>query len=312
MKVLVTGGAGFIGSHIVDNLVERGHNVRVLDDLSSGTTANLSSHLKEGVVDFVKGNINDSGTTRDALKGIDSVIHLAALVSVPFSMKNPSATRAVNVDGTANVVESCRGTSVSRFVFVSSCAVYGESEYLPIDEAHPTNPISPYASSKLDGERQCRAYKKKGKLDVVILRLFNVYGPRQRGGDYAGVITSFLEKARKDLPLTVYGDGSQLRDFVYVQDIADAASTALEASSSGNGLFNIGYGKPVSINELAETVLKVSGKNLKILHEAPRPGDIKRSVADISKARRMLEYSPKFPLEKGLKNLLELQSGKHK
>ena len=312
MRVLVTGGAGFIGSHIVDNLVRRGHKVRVLDDLSSGTTANISGHLKEGVVDFVKGNVKDSKTTKDALKGIDSVFHLAAIVSVPFSMKNPSATRAVNVDGTANVLELCTGTSASRFVLVSSCAVYGESEYLPIDEAHPTNPISPYASSKLDGERQCRIYEKKGKLDAVILRLFNVYGPRQRGGDYSGVIANFLEKAKKDLPLTIYGDGSQLRDFVYVQDIADAASAALEADSAKNEIFNIAYGKSVSINELAESVLNVSGKNLDILHEAPRPGDIKRSVADISKARRMLKYTPKFPLEKGLKSLLELQSEKHK
>lgn len=311
MKALVTGGAGFIGSHIVDNLVRRGHKVRVLDDLSSGTTANISGHLKAGVVDFVKGNVKDSKTTRDALRGIDGVIHLAAIVSVPFSMKNPSATRAVNVDGTANVLESCLESSVSRFVFVSSCAVYGESEYLPIDEAHPTNPISPYASSKLDGENQCRVYEKKGKLEVVILRLFNVYGPRQRGGDYCGVITSFLEKAKKDLPLTVYGDGSQLRDFVYVQDIADAASAALEADIVGYRIFNIGSGKPVSINELAKSVLNVSGKNLEILHEAPRPGDIKQSVADISKARQTLEYAPKFPLEEGLKSLLELQSEKH-
>jgi len=310
--VLVTGGAGFVGSHIVDNLVRIGHKVRVLDDLSSGTTANISGHLKEGVVDFVKGNIKDPKTTKDALRGIDSVIHLAAIVSIPFSMKNPSATRAVNVDGTINVLESCLEASVNRFIFVSSCAVYGESEYLPIDEAHPTNPISPYASSKLEGEHQCRAYEKKGKLGVVILRLFNVYGPRQLGGDYSGVITDFLKKAKKDLPLTIYGDGSQLRDFVYVQDVADAVLEALEAHSVKNEILNIAYGKSVSINELAKSVMKVSGKNLKILHETTRAGDIVRSVADISRAKRTLNYAPKFPLEKGLKTLLELQSEKQK
>jgi UDP-glucose 4-epimerase len=211
-KVLVTGGAGFIGSHVVDRLVSDDFVVRVIDNLSTGKLANISQHLGKGAVDFIEADIRDFELVRKCVHGVDAVIHLAAITSVPFSVKQPEMTFETNVTGTLNLLNCCLEAETSQLVFISSCAVYGEPKYLPVDELHPAKPISPYAESKLLGERHCLAFHKKYTLKSVILRLFNVYGPRQGVNDYSGVITKFIDRIKQKMPLVIYGDGSQSRD----------------------------------------------------------------------------------------------------
>jgi UDP-glucose 4-epimerase len=301
-RVLVTGGAGFIGSHVVDRLVEEGYSVGVVDNLSAGSLDNISGHVDRGSVDFVEADVRDRDVVARLVHEVDAVVHLAAVVSVPFSLENPNLTFDVNVKGTRAVLTACARSCVRRFIFVSSCAVYGAPLYLPIDEVHPTGPISPYAVSKLKGERCCREVCGSG-LDLVILRLFNVYGRRQAHGEYSGVIAKFLERAEKGEPLVIYGDGSQTRDFVHVSDVAEAILTLVK-SSGVQGVFNVGCGRAISIGYLAEKVLSLSGKHCRIVHESPRDGDIPHSVADISKAWKAFAYEPKVTLEEGLLELL--------
>ncbi|MEM3443113.1 MAG: SDR family NAD(P)-dependent oxidoreductase, partial [Candidatus Bathyarchaeia archaeon] len=214
MKVLVTGGAGFIGSHLVERLLKEDCNVVVLDDLSSGKTENLD--LKNRNLIFLKGGIRDKELVKKALKDVEVVFHLAALVDVPFSVKNPLLVNQVNVCGSLNILEESIKTNVEKFIYASSCAVYGEPQYLPINEEHPTNPLSPYAVSKLAIEKYCQVFNKLYGLKTVSLRLFNVYGPRQEGDSYSGVISRFIRQLRSGKPPIIFGDGSQTRDFVYV------------------------------------------------------------------------------------------------
>jgi UDP-glucose 4-epimerase len=304
MRVLVTGGAGFIGSHVVDRLVDRGYGVRVIDSLSTGKLENLKGHLNDGAVSFVKGDIRDAKLVTKCVRGVDAVIHLAAMTSVPFSIENPDLTFAVNVRGIINLLSSCAKQKVGKFVFVSSCAVYGEPESLPITEEHPTKPMSPYAESKLAGEKYCLGFHEKGLLRSVVLRLFNVYGVRQVMNDYCGVIAAFIDRVRRGLPLVVYGDGMQTRDFANVNDVADAVLSSVEKESSEGKVFNVGFGVPTSINDLAKAVMECAGLNLEVVHEEPRLGDIKHSYADNSKAEELLGYKPTVSLKDGLRTLL--------
>ena len=304
-SVLVTGGAGFIGSHIVDRLISSGYSVRVLDDLSTGKLSNIDVHVKSGKVDFVEGNVRDASTVKTVVKDVDASIHLAAITSVPFSVENPNDTFEINVAGTLNLLSSCAAEGVSKLILVSSCAVYGDPESLPVDEQHPANPISPYAESKLAAEKFCLGFHEKSLIKSVVLRLFNVYGPRQTVNDYSGVITRFLERCKQRLPLIIYGDGTQTRDFINVQDVVEAVLKSLENKDAEGEVFNVGSGKPTSINELARIILEPSRVNIPISYEAPRVGDIKNSYADISKAEALLEYKPKFSLKYGLRLLLE-------
>jgi UDP-glucose 4-epimerase len=307
MKVLVTGGAGFIGSHVVDCLVKENCAVRVLDDLSSGRLGNIQEHLTSDKVEFVKGDVRDALVVRKSLEGIDAVVHLAALISVPGSFENPILTFDVNLFGTLNLLRSCVQKRIGKFVFVSSCAVYGDPKILPVNENVKVNPISPYAESKLVGERYCLGFSERELLKLVVLRFFNVYGPRQGLNEYSGVITQFIDRLKQGKPLLVYGDGSQTRDFVNVKDIANAVLASLKTGVS-NDVFNVGSGKSTSINELAKTVSELVDKNLDIHYEDPRTGDIKHSYADISKAKKFLGYEPKFSLSDGLRELVEGQS----
>jgi UDP-glucose 4-epimerase len=303
-KVLVTGGAGFIGSHLVDRLVAEGYGVRVLDDLSAGKLENITAHLKAGSVDFVKGDIRDSAVVAKILGSVDVVVHFAALTSVTFSVEHPDLTFNVNVAGTQNLINACVEHAVSKFVFASSCAVYGDPEFLPVNETCKSNPISPYAESKLLGERYCLGVDKRQVLKPVVLRFFNVYGPRQGLNDYSGVITRFIDRVRQNKPLTVYGDGSQTRDFVSVHDIVEAVLASMRSVNAHGQVFNIGSGKPTSINELAKTILELAGVDLEIRHEKIRAGDIKDSYADISKAKKVLGYMPRVSLRAGLEGLI--------
>ena len=304
IRVLVTGGAGFIGSHLVDRLVDEAYDVRVIDNLYSGKLENIERHIKSGKVDFVEGDIRDALLVKKSLVGVDAVFHLAAIISVPFSVSNPELTFDVNLVGTLNLLNACYEKNVGKFVFVSSCAVFGDTKILPVNENASTNPISPYAESKLLAERDCLSFQQRGLLQSVVLRFFNVYGPRQGMNDYSGVITRFINRAKQKQSLTIYGDGSQTRDFVNVNDIVQALLACMKSSGANGEVFNIGSGKPTSITELAKTVLELTGQDLEIRCELARAGDIKDSYADISKAKRLLGYEPKVTLRDGLRALL--------
>jgi UDP-glucose 4-epimerase len=303
-RVLVTGGAGFIGSHVVDSLVQEGYEVRVLDNLTTGKLENIQGHLSSDKIELVKGDIRDLSTVKESLENIDAVIHFAALVSVPLSIKNPNLTFDINLLGSLNLLRSSVEKNINRFVFISSCAVCGDPKLLPVTEETPTNPISPYAESKLIGERYCQGFSERDLLRTVILRFFNVYGPRQGMNDYSGVITRFVNLANNKSSLTIYGDGLQTRDFVNVADIAEAVLSSIK-SSCASGVFNVGSGKPTSINELAQTILQLTGADVEIRHKECRDGDIRDSYADISKARKFLGFEPKVSLKEGLKILLD-------
>jgi len=307
LRVLVTGGAGFIGSHIADRFFSEGFEVVVLDDLRCGRLENISGHVGERNFRFVRGDIRDSLLVGELVSSVDFVVHLAALVSVPESFRNPTLTNDVNVNGTLNLLNACVDFGVRRFVYASSCAVYGEAERLPIKEDCTAKPMSPYGVSKLTAENHVRDFHKKFGLETVCLRYFNVYGPRQVYSDYSGVITQFLNRLAQDLPLVVFGDGEQTRDFVYVKDVAEASLLALKCGEAAVGeVFNIGTGVATSINQLAHAILEVTGKrHLKIVYSKAREGDIKHSVADISKARDKLGYSSKVSLREGLRELVQ-------
>jgi UDP-glucose 4-epimerase len=304
-RVLVTGGAGFIGSHLVDRLVAEDYCVRVIDNLSTGRLDNIRGHVASGKVDFVEGDVRDAELVGRCVEGVGVVFHLAAVTSVPFSVANPSLTFEVNVRGTLNLLTSSAKEKVDRFVFVSSCAVYGDPQYLPVDEGHPTKPISPYAESKLAGERYCLGFDKRQLCRSVVLRFFNVYGPRQGLNDYSGVITRFIERAKKGLPPIVYGDGLQTRDFVNVRDVVDAVMACVEKREALGEVFNVGSGKATSIKELANLILELSGCEAAVCFDKPRSGDILYSYADVSKAERLLGFRAKTGLRDGLLVLIE-------
>jgi UDP-glucose 4-epimerase len=294
---------------VVDRLVKRGYGVRVIDSLSSGRLENIKGHLDGGRVDFVEGDIRNAKLVKKCVRGVDAVIHLAAMTSVPFSIENPDLTFKINVAGTINLLYSCAKQKVGKFVFVSSCAVYGEPEFLPITEEHPTRPMSPYANSKLAGEKYCLGFHEKGLLRSVALRFFNVYGVRQVMNDYCGVIARFIDRGRRGLPLVVYGDGMQTRDFVNVNDVVNAVLSSMENSNSEGEVFNVGFGAPTSINDLANALMECAKLNLEVVHEEPRLGDIKHSYADISKAEKFLGYEPRVSLKDGLRTLLAERQG---
>jgi UDP-glucose 4-epimerase len=306
LSVLVTGGAGFIGSHLVDKLVSCGVVVKVLDNLSTGNLNNLRRHLDSGKVEFIEGDVRDPTIIKSAVHGVSRVVHLAAIISVTFSTENPEVTYDVNTSGTLSLLRASAEAGVRRFVFVSSCAVYGDPVFLPVTESHPANPISPYADSKLRAEQHCLDYHRKGCLESVVLRFFNVYGPRQGLNDYSGVITKFINNIKRGKPLIIYGDGSQTRDFVNVSDVVDAIAASINSSKAAGETIHVGTGKQTSINELAETLCKLTDTKVGIEHKEIRVGEIKHSYADIAKASRLLGYQPCVSLEKGLVPLISV------
>jgi len=308
-RVLVSGGAGFIGSHLVDRLLGDGFEVVVLDNLCGGRVENVKQHIGEGSFRFVRGDVRDSSVVEELVRGVDAVFHLAALVSVPESFKDPVLTNDVNVGGTLNLLRVCVGSDVKRFVYASSCAVYGEAESLPLREDSPLRPASPYAVSKLAAENYVRVFYEIFGLETVCLRYFNVYGSRQVYSEYSGVMTQFISCLTKNLPLVIFGDGEQTRDFVQVQDVVEANMLALKNKGIVGETFNIGTGVATTINQLANVLLEVANKtHLKVMHSKPRRGDIKYSVADISKVKNKLHYNPKVSLGKGLKEISKTHS----
>ena len=305
LRVLVTGGAGFIGSHTVDRLLAEGFEVVVLDNLRSGSLDNIRLHKDNESFKFVCGDIRDALLVKDLVGSVDCVVHLAALVSVPESMRDPALTYDINVNGTLNLLKASADYGVKRFVYASSCAVYGNAEKLPIKEDCPAKPMSPYGFSKLTAENYVRKYFEDFGLETVCLRYFNVYGPRQAYSDYSGVITQFMKRVKEGLPLVIFGDGEQTRDFVHVEDVAEANLLTLKCEDIAGEVFNIGTGVATSINQLADMLLEIANKKgLKIIHSEARKGDVRHSVADISKAVKKIGYTPRITLRNGLKRLL--------
>ncbi|MFC7114615.1 NAD-dependent epimerase/dehydratase family protein [Natronoarchaeum sp. GCM10025703] len=275
--VLVTGGAGFIGSHLVDALVEE-NDVRVLDNFSSGSREYLHQDAE-----LNEGDIRDEKLISEAMSGVDIVFHEAAVVSVSQSVEEPTESHSVNIEGTLNVLEAARAED-ARVILASSAAIYGHPEYVPIDEGHPTEPSSPYGLEKATADEYARLYHELYGLETVALRYFNVYGPRQAGGDYSAVISIFLEQARAGEPITVNSDGEQTRDFVHVSDVVQANLLAAKTDHVGEA-FNVGTGSSVTIQELAETIRDIVRGESDIIHQDPRPGDIEhsRAISRISK-----------------------------
>jgi nucleoside-diphosphate-sugar epimerase len=305
-EILVTGGAGFIGSHLVDRLLDEGSNVRVIDNLSTGEKKNLVQHQNKQSFQFIEGDIRNFNHVKKAVKGVDAVFHEAALVSVTNSVENPLLTNEVNITGTVNLLKACVDTKVKRFIFASSCAVYGDSETLPKRENLIPMPLSPYAVSKLAAENYAKVFHRVYDLETVVLRYFNVYGTRQKYGPYSGVISIFINNLLENKAPIIYGDGEQTRDFVNVKDVVEANILALTKKNVAGEVFNISGGQVTSINALANSLQTIMGKPaLEPVYAESRPGDIRNSYADISKARKNLGYEPMVKLDKGLTSLVE-------
>jgi UDP-glucose 4-epimerase len=299
---IVTGGAGFIGSHLAEELVKRGYRVTVLDDLSTGKRANIQPLLTQGDIQFIEGSVTDLPLLTRLFHDVSYVFHLAAIPSVPRSMENPLASHGVNATGTLNVLLAAKHNKVRKVVYASSSAVYGDTPTLPKKEEMSPNPQSPYAVSKLAGEYYCQVFSRVFDFATVCLRYFNVYGPRQDpSSQYAAVVPRFMDRLFGGEPPIIFGDGEQTRDFTFVKDAVEA--NILAAESDPGGVFNIGTGRRVSVNELAMLISRLTGKGIKPIHQEPRPGDIKHSLADISKARQF-GYNPKYSLEEGLRETI--------
>lgn len=302
MNVLVTGGAGFIGSHLVEKLLATGERVRVVDDLSTGKRDNLPRH---DALEFIEGDIRDAKLVNHCVAEMDAVVHLAAVASVQASIDNPIRTHQVNFDGTLNLLEAARGARVGRFLYACSAAVYGDTASIPVSEQTPPNPLSPYAVDKLTGEYYLLHYYRKYRLAATSFRFFNIYGPRQDpSSPYSGVISIFVDCLQRNRPVTVYGDGSQTRDFVYVADLAELLARAAHGPEGVGGIFNVGTGKRHSLLQLLDQLEKLSGKKIARHHEASRLGDIEHSCADVSRLKQVFGTTPAEPFEQGLKKLL--------
>ena len=311
---LVTGGAGFIGSHLVERLLTEGHRVRVLDDFSNGRRSNIEAVQGAGLerLQVSTGDIRDAALVAQAASQVDGIFHLAALGSVPRSIAQPLETNAVNADGTLNVLVAARDQGVKRVVFAGSSSVYGDLEELPKREDHPTKPISPYGLTKLIGEHYLQLFKQLYDLETVTLRYYNVFGPRQDPkSQYAAVVPNFMTKLQRGEPPVVHGDGEQSRDFTYVTNVVDATLLVMEAPADrvSVGLFNVAVGERHTVNELLEIIQAALGTDIPPVHQESRPGDIKHSQADISRIRTDLGFQPRVSLHEGLQKTVDYQVG---
>lgn len=305
MRYLVTGGAGFIGSHIVDTLVASGQTVRVVDDLSTGYRENLEQHGPE-IIEFIEADLAKPGVATQAVEGIDRVLHIAAIPSVPRSVKDPVTTHRANVDATLLLLEAARAAQIRRLVFASSSSVYGNSPTLPKHERMPPNPLSPYALQKLIGEQYLRVYHSLYGLDAVALRFFNVFGPRQDpSSPYSGVISLFTAALNEGRQPTIHGDGRQTRDFTYVSDVATGVIAASTADGVGGKVMNLAPGGRVSLNSLFAVLRDVIGADVEPLYGPSREGDVRDSQADNTLAREFLGFDAEVTVEEGLRRTVE-------
>jgi UDP-glucose 4-epimerase len=297
--VLVTGGGGFIGSNLVRALLERGDDVRVLDNFSTGSRGNL-----DGLdVDVVEGELRSYERVHHAVRGVELVYHLGALGSVPRSVQDPLTSSAVNVEGTLNVLLAARDEAVRRVVYSSSSSIYGSAGALPRTEQMVPDPISPYGVAKLAAERYCVSFSRVYEgLETVVLRYFNVFGPKQSPhSEYAAVVPLFITQIARGAPVTIHGDGGQSRDFTYVSNVVDATVRAAGAPGASGRIFNVAAGRPATVNELADAVGRILGKPVEKVTAPARPGDVRDSWADVSEARSALGFDPRISLEEGLR-----------
>jgi nucleoside-diphosphate-sugar epimerase len=298
---LVTGGAGFIGSHISEALVRRGQRVRVVDSLVTGYARNV----RDGV-EFVQGDLADPAVAKAAVAGMDYVIHQAAIPSVPRSVEKPEESHRANIDATLQILLAARSAKVKRVVFAGSSSVYGDTEVLPKTELMPTNPLSPYALQKLMGEMYLQMFTRLYGLETVTTRYFNVFGPRQDpGSPYSGVISLFIKALSEGTQPVIYGDGEQTRDFTYVTNVVDGVLRAAEVPGVAGQVFNVATSSRTSLNELLATLKKIFGSTVEPIYRESRAGDVRDSQADISKAQKMLGYQPTVGLEEGLRKTVD-------
>ena len=298
-KYLVTGGAGFIGSHLVEELLRRGESVRIADNLSTGQRANIPT---QGDVEFIEGNVADEAVAARATAGCDYVLHQAAIPSVPRSVAEPLATHRANVDGTVAILVAARDAGVKRLVFAGSSSVYGNAAVLPKREDMRPSPLTPYALQKLVSEQYCQMFTQLYGIETVTTRYFNVFGPRQQpGSPYSGVISLFIDALARGKAPTIYGDGKQTRDFTYVGDVVQGVLRACVTPGVGGEVFNVAVGGRISLMELFRTLQTIFGTQLDPVFAPGREGDVRDSQADIVKARQRLSYEPQIPFEEGLR-----------
>ncbi len=302
-KILVTGGAGFIGSHLVEALLDEGFLVRVFDNFSTGKRSNLPYNSPE--LEIVEGDVADTQEVDQAVRGVSAIVHLAAVASVQASVEDPAGTHAANFIGTLNLLEACRRHNVRRFLFASSAAVYGNGASLPISEDAPVQPLTPYASDKLASEYYLDFYGREYGVEPGVFRLFNVFGPRQDpSSPYSGVISIFVDQSLSSQPLTIYGDGQQTRDFIYVADLVGILVTALTTKSLASGPVNVGTGTQTSLLDLLDQLGQLLGSSPEVTHQSPRQGDVKHSQADITLLKRRFGFNQSYSFEQGLGQLL--------
>jgi UDP-glucose 4-epimerase len=308
MRYLVTGGAGFIGSNIVDELVRRSHEVIVLDDLSAGSERNLAGVRSK--IDFRMGSVTDLKDLQAACRGVDYMIHLAARTSVPRSVNDPLETNHVNIDGTLNSLVAARDAKVRRFVFAASSSAYGETPELPKLESMPPQPISPYGVTKYVGELYAQVFGRVYGLENASIRYFNVFGPRQDPrSEYSGVLSRFMLALLLGQPPVIFGDGEQSRDFTYIENVVDETLRACEAPGVSGMVFNGGTGARITLNQVLELLGKITGKKIHARYDPPRTGDIRDSQADIALAQKTLGYEPLVHFEEGLRRTWDWYNG---
>ena len=306
--VLVTGGAGFIGSHLVRRLLRDGYRVRVLDNLATGKSDNLAEVCDQ--IEWIEGSITDAATANRAVSGASYVLHQAAIPSVPRSIADPLASHGENSTGTLIMLCAARDAGVRRFVYAASSSAYGDTPTMPKAESMRTDPLSPYAVAKLSGENYCRAFHRVYGLETVALRYFNIFGPRQDPKSlYSAVIPKFITAILEDREISIYGDGEHSRDFTYVDNAVDANLLAMTTPDVGGEMCNVACGERFSLNQLVERLGAIIGTMPVVNYEARRAGDVQHSLADISRARQILGYDPQVPFEEGLKRTVEFFRG---
>lgn len=308
--MLITGGAGFVGSHLCEKYVKEGHNVLCLDNFLSGNLNNIKHLLDYRNFKLVKGDIRDRDLLDKISVGVDTIIHLAAQIHVDRSYIEPQLTYDINVMGTQNVLEVARFHDIKKVIHASTSEVYGSAIYAPIDEAHPLNAPHPYGASKIAADRMCNAYVHTYGMNIALMRLFNIFGPRQRDLGYGGVISIFIRRIINDVPPIIFGDGKQTRDYTYIDDAVRAYDLALKSKKNVTEPINFGTGREVTINEIAAKLIKLCGKEktMKPVHTKPRIGEVKRLIADASRAKKVYGWTAKVDFDTGLERFVDWYS----
>ena len=305
-KVLVTGGAGFIGSNLTEALLKKGCSVRVIDDFSTGKRENLIFDKEYSSLEIIEGDIRDLRACRKVIKKVEYVFHQAALPSVQRSIEDPESSNAINVGGTLNILIAARDEKVKRVIYASSSSIYGDAPTLPKDEEMSPSPLSPYALQKYVGEQYCRLFHQLYGLDTISLRYFNIFGPKQDPNSlYSAVIPKFIDALIHDRPPIIFGDGEQSRDFTYIENVVQANLLAMSAERLHGEAVNIACGERTSLNQLFHILKRILGSKQTPVYEAPRKGDVRHSLADIRKGKKLINYEPKAGVEAGLKNTVE-------